>query len=109
MAEYKYGLTKLEALALLRKQRGVCAICKRRCADRTNLCVDHDKDTDGIRGLLCMRCNSGIGDFAHNARFLENAIAYLRQPPTPHVYCSDFGRPARTRHVREQLRRLNEQ
>jgi hypothetical protein len=105
MADYKYGLTKPEALALLRKQRGVCAICKQRCADRANLCVDHDRDTHSIRGLLCMRCNSGIGDFAHNARILENAIAYLSQPRTAHVYCSDFGRLARTRPWREELRR----
>lgn len=103
MAEYKYGLTKSAALALLRKQRGVCAICKERCGHRTNLCVDHRKRR--VRGLLCMHCNSGIGHFRHRPDILENAAAYLRCPPTSYVYCPDFGRLARTRHQREVLRR----
>jgi hypothetical protein len=31
-----------------------------------------------VRGLLCSKCNLGIGHFKDKVRYLENAIKYLQ-------------------------------
>jgi hypothetical protein len=64
---------------LMREQNGLCAICG---ADKSNskgdrLSIDHDRETDEIRGLLCTNCNQGIGSFKHNPQLLAAAIKYL--------------------------------
>ena len=76
MAEYKYGITRRALEALLKKQKGVCAICRRACRERHNLCVDHDHRTGRIRGLLCENCNRAIGLFDHDPRILRRAARY---------------------------------
>lgn len=45
---------------LLARQGGVCAICGGIDRDR-KLAVDHDHQTGLVRGLLCLRCNTGVG------------------------------------------------
>ena len=60
---------------LFRRQRGACAICKRRSA-RT-LCVDHCHATGKVRGLLCSKCNLGIGQLEDNPILVRAASAYL--------------------------------
>lgn len=59
-------------------QNGCCAICKTdKCKRLDNIfCVDHDHDTGKIRGLLCDRCNKGIG-FLPTTDILTNSIYYL--------------------------------
>lgn len=54
-----YGLSWEEYLLLLEGQDGVCAICHQP-SDR-ELHVDHDHLTGRVRGLLCGRCNTGLG------------------------------------------------
>ena len=46
---------------------------------RRRLCVDHDKETGQVRGLLCDACNLGIGKLRHSVELLESGIRYLRQ------------------------------
>jgi Autographiviridae endonuclease VII len=65
--------------ALLDKQNGVCAICGGTCTNGHTLYVDHDHKTGMIRGLLCNRCNFGIGYFKDNQTFLAAAIEYLNR------------------------------
>lgn len=55
-------------------QDGKCAICN---TVPKVLCVDHDHATGEIRGLLCHRCNKGLGHFYDDLRMLETAIEYL--------------------------------
>ena len=47
------------------------------CASKTNLVVDHDHKTNKIRGMLCNRCNQGIGQFKDDPDLLEYARIYL--------------------------------
>lgn len=54
-----------------------CAICN--STDR--LSIDHCHETGEVRGLLCGKCNSGIGLFKDKIDLLEAAIQYLKQPP----------------------------
>ncbi len=64
---------------LLQIQNGLCAICKRkeRVANKA-LATDHNHVTGKIRGLLCMRCNAGIGLLGDTITAVQNALDYLR-------------------------------
>jgi hypothetical protein len=74
-----YGISLEEYEVLLRKQRGVCAICRGKSSIKRQryLDVDHDKDTKKIRGLLCNHCNRGIAFLRHDTKLLSAAIDYL--------------------------------
>jgi len=74
--ENKYGITIKEYNTLLDAQDGVCAICS--AADNKKLSVDHDHDTGEVRGLLCHKCNSGIGLLGDKVDALQRAIDYLK-------------------------------
>ncbi len=77
------GVTPQQVEALLAKQRGVCAICGQpeRTSNRGNrvseLAVDHDHTTGTIRGLLCARCNLGLGYFNDDVNLIRRAQRYL--------------------------------
>lgn len=74
-----YGITLEHYKELLAKQNGKCAICKMPEADELyrRLAVDHCHDTLKVRGLLCHRCNRGIGMFKNSVDNLRSAIVYL--------------------------------
>jgi hypothetical protein len=42
------------------------------------MCIDHDHTTLKVRGILCNKCNFGIGQLNDNIERLENAITYLK-------------------------------
>lgn len=71
----RYGLACVEYNQKLKDQGGVCAICGK--PDRRRLSVDHDHDTGAVRGLLCSRCNSGIGFMDDDLTRLRAAVRYL--------------------------------
>jgi Recombination endonuclease VII len=70
-----YGLTKEGYDRMLAQQHGACAICKRQ--PQETLCIDHDHDTGQVRGLLCRKCNLGLGFFDDSPSLLRAAAAYL--------------------------------
>ena len=82
---YKYKMTQEQFDVLMKKQDNACAICKNpfgsehtyRAIDTPN--VDHDHITNKTRGLLCERCNIGLGGFRDTPEFLEAAIKYLQE------------------------------
>ena len=77
----KYGLTQEDYYQLLILQDNGCAICGSKNPKRRGdkyFFVDHDHETDVIRGLLCLCCNAGIGSLGDNPERLEAAAAYLR-------------------------------
>jgi len=59
-------------------------IHKRKYVENSNthkwcpLSVDHNHLTGEIRGLLCQRCNQGLGSFLENPEILNKAILYLK-------------------------------
>lgn len=63
---------------MLASQDGACAICATR-PTTNRLVVDHDHETDVIRGLLCNACNVGIGYLGDDPERLRRAISYLRR------------------------------
>lgn len=83
----RYGLTIAEFDALVAKQDGKCAICGTDDPGGNGVWhVDHDhscctgrKISCGrcVRGLLCNRCNIGLGNFKDNPDVLRAAVSYL--------------------------------
>ena len=76
---YKSGLTYKEKAALIEKQGFKCLICGidfRTIPDR-NIHIDHSHDTGKVRGILCHRCNMGIGLFDENRENLKRAMEYV--------------------------------
>lgn len=72
----KYGLTEHSYESLKKAQNGVCAICGK--ADKIKmLAVDHDHKSGQVRGLLCSKCNIGLGCFKDNIKLLVGAVDYL--------------------------------
>lgn len=72
----RYGLGLDAYDALLQSQKGVCKICGG--TNKLNrLSVDHDHVTGRIRGLLCIKCNLGIGNFKDSKELLLKAVEYL--------------------------------
>ena len=74
-----YNLTKEQYDKLLELQSGGCAICKQECKSEQRLSIDHNHDTNEVRGLLCKSCNAGIGQFKEDEDLLLNAIEYLKR------------------------------
>jgi hypothetical protein len=68
-----FGLSVADHEQLLAQQGGVCAIC----GDESPAHTDHDHGSGQVRGLLCARCNLGIGQFLDDPVRMEAAIAYL--------------------------------
>lgn len=86
----KFNITLEEYNELLDKQGGVCAICgdeerviRRAKSGKEMLAVDHCHDTGKIRGLLCFKCNTGIGALGDSVEGLERALSYLRRTGGP--------------------------
>lgn len=82
-----YGITLEDFSAMVRKQKGRCAICRRhhtKCPrgkgakPRVRLYVDHDHRTGKVRGLLCHNCNGRLDRLA-TPRLLIKSAKYLQQ------------------------------
>lgn len=71
----KYNIDLISYNKLIDLQNNVCAICK----NTGKLHVDHDHITGIVRGLLCMNCNTGIGNLKDSPELLRSAINYLLQ------------------------------
>jgi len=59
-------------------QDGKCAVCRR---DDVDLHVDHSCRTGKTRGLLCITCNTELGQLGDSPRRLKAALQYLLRPP----------------------------
>jgi hypothetical protein len=69
-----------EADLLIKNHNGVCDICgtdKPGYAGR-RLAIDHDHSTGIVRGMLCQKCNVGLGNFNDNPDLLLKAVQYLK-------------------------------
>lgn len=71
-----YGLTEDAYSEMLAAQGMACAIC--RAAFVTEPHVDHDHCTKRVRGLLCQRCNTQLGQFEVWQDFHIYAARYLK-------------------------------
>jgi nitrate/TMAO reductase-like tetraheme cytochrome c subunit len=78
----RHRLTPEQYDAMLKAQGGGCAICGHKDAGDSHqrqIHVDHNHETGKIRGLLCGRCNRGLGLFTDDLGKLAAASSYLLQ------------------------------
>jgi hypothetical protein len=76
-----FNITVEEYDVIYREHSGECAICGAGSADYagSKLCVDHDHENGKIRGLLCRRCNAGLGFFNDDPELVKEAAAYMME------------------------------
>jgi Recombination endonuclease VII len=73
-----YKMTVQEYENVLKLQNYKCAICPKKMSElNKHLAVDHCHKTGKIRGLLCRKCNSGLGFFKDDPILVEKALKYL--------------------------------
>ncbi len=83
----QYGLSLKDYDNMLEAQDFRCKICgstnpngnENTMSKKTRFSVDHCHTTGKVRGLLCTKCNSGIGMFNDNISLLTAAISYLKE------------------------------
>jgi len=77
----QYGISMQEFEELLEFQNHECAICNKpieKLSRRMN--IDHDHNTNEVRGLLCSGCNTGLGHLGDSIEGLKRALQYLENP-----------------------------
>ena len=77
-----YGISTAERDAMLEEQDHKCKICGKSeetaiRGEKIRLAVDHCHDTGRVRGMLCVKCNRGLGLFCDDPDILRKAIEYL--------------------------------
>jgi hypothetical protein len=76
-----YGITLTQYNQMVSQRQGRCDICGEKPNDKrgSKLHVDHVEGTKEIRGLLCLRCNVGIGMLKHSRKIIASAHRYLKR------------------------------
>lgn len=73
-----YGITEETFEALVQSQGGKCAICRDVLKrEKRGTHIDHDHATGAIRGILCVKCNAGLGQFKDDPERLQAAARYI--------------------------------
>lgn len=82
----KFGITIEDYEKMLAAQGGGCAICHRtdkvidgHLGTPKMFPVDHDHKTGRMRGILCDRCNRGIGLLQDSVELIKSALKYLQK------------------------------
>ena len=75
----KYGISLDHKNSMIQKQNGLCDICNKKMEGSNDFCVDHCHNTNEIRGILCRKCNLGIGHLDDSIDLLKSAIKYLKK------------------------------
>jgi DNA-directed RNA polymerase subunit RPC12/RpoP len=71
------GFTSEDFESKLKEQGYKCAICGTEDPGATNWHADHDHKTNTKRGVLCHKCNTGLGLLKDDINVLCSAIEYL--------------------------------
>jgi hypothetical protein len=71
---YKLSIDEYETLYAA----GKCGICgTTEAGGRGRFHIDHCHASGKVRGILCLRCNTGLGSLGDNIESLKLAISYL--------------------------------
>lgn len=79
----KYNITIDVESEMYCTQSGKCAVCNYKFkeyddgSNSNDFVIDHCHSSGLVRGLLCNKCNQGIGLFMENKKTIENTIKYL--------------------------------
>lgn len=75
----KFGISLEQAMDILALQDNKCAICETPMEMGPKTHLDHNHNTNKIRGFLCQKCNHGLGLFQDSQKFLKSAVKYLEK------------------------------
>ncbi len=80
--KWQYDLNDEEVNFIFENKDNKCKICDK-YPENTNpinarLVIDHCHKTNKFRGLICDRCNKGLGFFDDSIESLESAVNYLK-------------------------------
>ena len=75
----KYNLSIEQYENILIQQNGCCAICNDLLDKAEKTHIDHDHNTNGVRGILCHGCNTSLGGFKDSIKILKSAQIYLEK------------------------------
>lgn len=75
------NFSKKDYIDLFNNQKGTCLICDSKFLDMSDkrVCIDHNHQTNQIRGLLCRECNLLVGMYEKYKPKLENLVKYLKR------------------------------
>ena len=75
----KYGISRDQYEKLMERHQDGCALCGAKTANgkTQHLNVDHNHNTNAVRGLLCTRCNTVLGLVKEDMSLLSRMIQYL--------------------------------
>lgn len=74
-----YCITSERYEEILKEQNNKCKICGVEYSSGKRFPVDHCHTTGKVRGILCSNCNTGLGMFKDNPKYLDFAIKYLKE------------------------------
>jgi hypothetical protein len=66
----RYGITGADYDRMLAEQGGLCAGCRKAPPQH----VDHDHETDAVRGLLCFNCNQALGNVRDDVYVMRRRV-----------------------------------
>jgi hypothetical protein len=75
----KFGLTPELLQSTLTSQGNCCAICRAPFTGPRSRAIDHCHGSRECRGLLCPRCNAGLGFFLDSPERLRAAAVYIEK------------------------------
>lgn len=70
----KYSLSNEELDLLQNFKNGKCHICEIEEGKH----IDHDHFIGKVRGMLCLKCNTALGNFKDDPTLLQKAIDYIK-------------------------------
>lgn len=76
----KYGITFAQRDTIFEAQGRVCGCCGSPTPQgKRGWAMDHDHVTGRIRGVVCQKCNFGLGHFDDDPTKLHAAVRYLEK------------------------------
>lgn len=81
----KYGVDLIWYESKLHEQEYVCALCSMVNESGRRLAVDHDHNTNLVRGLLCMKCNFALERLDNVEDWTIKAVAYVAEYKSLHL------------------------
>jgi hypothetical protein len=75
----QFALTPEQWQAMREAQGHRCAICQSALGTGRSVAVDHCHETGLVRGILCSKCNLGLGHFKDNPETLIAAARYIAE------------------------------
>ncbi|WP_375545630.1 endonuclease domain-containing protein [Helcobacillus massiliensis] len=106
--QWIFGLSESEYEAIREFQNGRCAICRSSFQeDGSDIYVDHDHDCCSgrrscgvcVRGFLCNRCKTALGQLQESPKTIERAIRYLESNRRPFLESHSDWHREKERHL----------